>query len=374
MAIPNNGLNDYSGPKLNLGASGPLLSAVYGIGNWTGYAHTGTVALSTTVTSNSAKFIAMSSQYLIADGTTVQGLFGVAYDPLASTSSSPKTVMDAWYQAGVLANNEIAFHACPLSLMSEAYIDFGNSDPSFTCNPDGTPNVWAYSPSADYYTINIVKINVGSNAVTLPQYFQQYTNGVGSLSWSIVDSCTTNLILPQNVVQALVNAIASSGAIPSSWPTNLKTQFLNAEVTVSNPGFKWSLFPTITFYIQYTSTSTQTFQIVLSAYQYIQATADGDYQFLVSVGSDAMAILGIPIFTGLDVVFDRANQRIGFALGCGCATSSVKYPNIIGTSGSAWNNVPGTNSDMKTMNPITIFTLMVSLFGKMHLEINIFQK
>ena len=360
FAVPNAGINNYYGPTLNMPQTDFQYHAIYGSGSWTGYLHRGVVSLNPTITAPNAPYFAVSSQSNIFDGVTSQGLLGVAYDSLALTPTGPRSVMDAWIQVGALAKNEISFHACPLSLQSEGYVDFGNEDPSFTCNPSGTSYVWAYSPSVNYYTINIVGIKVGGSTVNLPKNFQKYGLADGSQSWSLVDSCTSVLLLPKNIVQSIIAAIVSSGGIPSSWSQQFLTQFFNIQVLAINPDFKWDLFPTISIQIQTAANSGETFEIVLSAREYIQEASAGRYQFLVMAGDDARAILGIPVFTGFEIVFDRANTRVGFGLGCGCSTSTVKYPDIIRSSGSVWNHIGGS-SNSKSSSSSTMSSTKSSL-------------
>ena len=349
LAVPNKGLNSYAGPTLNLAANNKLVQATYGSGSWSGYAYNGVVSLTNSVSANNAPFAAMMKQTNMADGVKIQGILGVAYDSISTLGTTPRTVMDAWYQAGVLQNNEIAFHACPSNLMSQAYIDFGNSDPSFSCNPSGSPYVWAESPSTNYYTINVLDILIGGSSAPVPSTFQEAQLSDGSQSWTVVDSCTSILLLPDSVVQALVTKILNSGAVPSNWPQSTINSFFNVESVVSNPGFNWAKFPTLSFVID--SGTGSNFQITLSANEYIQQTANGQYQFLVLSGNDYMAILGIPLFTGLDIVFDRANTRVGFSLGCGCSTSTSKFPDIVSNQGSAWNNIGGSSLTANTTTP-----------------------
>lgn len=278
LALPNQGINGYTGPTLTetqpAGAS--TITASYGIGTWTGFGVQGTVGLvGTPIQSNNAPFIAMQSQTSILTHSVEQGLFGVAYDPLATYNVQPKTVMDAWMQSGVLNNDQIAFYGCPSNLMSQAYIDFGNTDPSLTCNPSGTPVAIAKSPSKDYYSIDLRAVTIGTNSVPLPATFQKVKNSLGSNTWTIVDSCTSAMMLPQSITQQLVNVMIASGGMPQSWSQKTLSDFVNAKTAVSNANFNYAVLPKISFDIAYAATGNSTFRITIGPRQYIQSTADG---------------------------------------------------------------------------------------------------
>ena len=94
-------------------------------------------------------------------------------------------------------------------------IDWGAEDASLTCTPDGQPTAWAKvitSPDTTHYVVDVRGITIGSTPVTsLPigtSSWQQGPNGQ-----SIVDSCTTKLIIPNAAFQMLTDQIQASSAL-----------------------------------------------------------------------------------------------------------------------------------------------------------------
>lgn len=232
-------------------------------------------------------------------------------------------------------------------MTNQSYVDFGNDDPSYKCSSNGVPVVWAYSPARTYFTIDVRAISIDSVPVTLPQTFQ---NGIGYNKWSLVDSCTSVMILPGSVITALVNAIQSSGGLPSDLASSPHlSNFLSGSIGIRPvQPFQWSKLPSISFDI----TSDQirpggqnaTFKITLGARQYIQPNANGYFAMIARSGGERYANLGIPLFSNLNVVLDRANARVGFSQGCGCDTATDGYPIIQDANGRVWKAGVSTSS------------------------------
>ncbi|KAJ8327011.1 hypothetical protein QVD99_005121 [Batrachochytrium dendrobatidis] len=370
LTIPLAGLNNYSGPTINTPRppGGSNLTGAYGDqSGWIGYGFQGTARVTgTNITTSNAPVIGMFQQTtnpIYTTGDVTQGLLGIAYPSLASYRVTPSTVIDAWVASGTMPKNEIAFHACPYSMINQSYVDFGNTDPSYKCSSNGVPVVWAYSPARTYFTLDIRAISVNSVPVTLPSTFQ---NVMGYNKWSFIDSCTSVIVLPGAVITTLVNAIRSSGGLPSDLASSsYLSDFLagNIGVKPAQP-FQWSKLPSVSFDITSDQTisgsQNATFKITLGARQYIQPNVNGYYQMIIQVGSDAYANLGIPFFSNLNVVLDRANARVGFSQGCGCDTATDGYPIIQDANGMTWTagiSIPyttptGTSTAIKTTTDI----------------------
>ncbi|KAH6582318.1 hypothetical protein BASA61_008602 [Batrachochytrium salamandrivorans] len=182
LTIPLAGLNNYAGPTIDTPRplGGRNLSGSYGDhSGWTGYGIQGSVLISgTNITANNTPIIAMFKQTtnpVFTSGTPSQGLLGIAYSALASYKVVPATAVDAWFSAGAIPKNEIAFRACPYGLSNQSYIDFGNTQPTYTCSSNGVPVVWAYSPVRSYFTLDIRSISINSSPISLPSTFQNVT-------------------------------------------------------------------------------------------------------------------------------------------------------------------------------------------------------
>ncbi|KAH6582176.1 hypothetical protein BASA60_002083 [Batrachochytrium salamandrivorans] len=336
LTIPLAGLNNYAGPTIDTPRplGGRNLSGSYGDhSGWTGYGIQGSVLISgTNITANNTPIIAMFKQTtnpVFTSGTPSQGLLGIAYSALASYKVVPATAVDAWFSAGAIPKNEIAFRACPYGLSNQSYIDFGNTQPTYTCSSNGVPVVWAYSPVRSYFTLDIRSISINSSPISLPSTFQNVT---GYRKWSLIDSCTSVLMVPSVVLSSLLDEIRSSGGIPSDLAASAHySDFLNGRTgVIPRNAFNWTKLPTVSFDItsdQMTTAGSKnaTFRVTLGPKQYLQRNDNGYLLFLES-----------PSFTNLNVVLDRKQGRVGFSLGCGCETTTDKFPSLTHSNGTVW--------------------------------------
>eukprot|EP00842_Homolaphlyctis_polyrhiza_P003613 jgi/Hompol1/4252/HPOL_007010-RA len=140
------------------------------------------------------------------------------------------------------------------------------------------------------------------------------------MPYSIVDSCTSVLMIPPAAFTAFTTAIRNSGGLPTSFSTTDTSQFLNGYYAMSVPAsaFNWPALPTLAFDIAQDPATTSngqaaTFRIVLGPRQYIQPDPLGYYRMVVTSGSTSYALLGIPLFTSLSILLDRGNGRIGWS-------------------------------------------------------------
>ncbi|KAJ1339205.1 hypothetical protein BSLG_006343 [Batrachochytrium salamandrivorans] len=307
LTIPLAGLNNYAGPTIDTPRplGGRNLSGSYGDhSGWTGYGIQGSVLISgTNITANNTPIIAMFKQTtnpVFTSGTPSQGLLGIAYSALASYKVVPATAVDAWFSAGAIPKNEIAFRACPYGLSNQSYIDFGNTQPTYTCSSNGVPVVWAYSPVRSYFTLDIRSISINSSPISLPSTFQNVT---GYRKWSLIDSCTSVLMVPSVVLSSLLDEIRSSGGIPSDLAASAHySDFLNGRTgVIPRNAFNWTKLPTVSFDItsdQMTTAGSKnaTFRVTLGPKQYLQRNDNGYYVMIIRPGGDTSAILGILLY------------------------------------------------------------------------------
>lgn len=238
--------------------------------------------------------------------------------------------MDAWVDTQVIKENKVAFHGCPYSMQSNSWIDFGDETAYQGCNFNQKASIMM--PSKSYYNIDIASISVGGVGIALPSTFQS------GETYSFLDSCTSNIMLPRAVRTALQNAISNSGAISSTWvKSGYVPQWLNGQVMIPFlPGdLKWELLPNISFTINTHASGAapgSSVTLTLGPHQYIQANTAGYYVFMISSVGDSYAILGLPFFQAYHIVVDRDIGQVSFQLGCGCELATDSYP-IISTSG-----------------------------------------
>ena len=270
----------------------PSVSVSYGDKSWwSGFPVQSSVSIpGTSISSPNAPFAIITSQstspvFVTGSGRfATQGMMGVAYGSLSRIGLSPKTVVDSWYQYGVIQNNMIGFHACPYQYISQAYIDFGYEEPSTECGGTSEPSAWAKSPSNTYYTVDIRSILVGGVALPLPSSFQSQS----SLDYySLVDSCTSLLLLPSSIVVALRSAIFDSGGLVPAISQNDVTSFLSGRYRfIFGTTPNWSALPTLTFRMVSSQRNDQgtyrLLDITLGPQQYIQIDPDGYCKFSCS--------------------------------------------------------------------------------------------
>ena len=207
---------------------------------------------------------------IFSDGVTTDGLMGLAFSELSVTSQEPTTVMDAWHQSGALLKNEIAFHGCPYSSSSKSWIDFGNDTPYSPCDD---LSVTIGIPKASYFNLKVLEIAVSGAPV-------QLYSGWEKSMYSILDSCTSLILVPAGVVSKLQTDILNSGGLSYRLRSSLDLQdWLDGNVLL---GFKqkdidWKKLPNISFTISsaFTEGTYRNISLVLGPRQYIQIDTNG---------------------------------------------------------------------------------------------------
>lgn len=329
--LPHSSLNSYNGPAVNytIPLLATLVSQSYGDGSyWYGLPITLNVTLNGTLLSAPNVPIGLmttqSTMPIFASGTKFQGLMGIAFPALSYNKNPPSGIMDAWVDSKIIAKNQIAFHGCPYSSISNAWIDFGNETPYIGCRGIVASIMM---PSKSYYNIDLMNIGINGLDIPLPSTFQSAN------SWSFMDSCTSNIMLPQNSLAALKAAIKQSNAISTTWTTSgyfdswlasqVQLPFLDSDIN-------WNLLPNITFTINTHAFDTaSSVTLVLGPKHYIQANGLGYYTFMVGSWGSQYAILGLPFFSAFHVVVDKDLGKMTFQLGCDCESSTDGYPKII---------------------------------------------
>ena len=218
-ALPRTGLAGYSGtPSLSLPipTGGQQLYAQYGdTSYWYGYLVRIRVSATSkpNVTAPNAPIIMITSQStspVFVSGSISQGLMGLAFKPLTNTVSNPYSVMDAWFEAGVIPRNQVSFHGCPSRKRNESWIDFGNETPVTKC---GNKNATLYMPTVSHVNIEILQIRVGGTSIPFPNEFQVSLNF--TKTYSVLDSCTSLILLPTAIHDVFKASVINSNAFSS---------------------------------------------------------------------------------------------------------------------------------------------------------------
>jgi len=261
-----------------------LFYSSYGDGsNATGTVYNDTITIGTYTAVGAVAAMYSTVSTFLATGTS--GLWGVGFTP----SGGVPTAIDSLVAAGM--PNIFSIFPCA----NGGIVTFGGIDNSYAI---GT--TYQYSPlvpNTGYYTIANPVITIGGNSVT-----------VASSLTTIVDSGTTNIVLPQSVYNSFMTTMQNVGcAIPNMCGDT--SIFTGACYDVST--FPFSQYPNITFTL---TSSSGTFNLILtpSNYMFINGNC-----LTLSLSADTSGgttlILGDTFMNSFYVVFDRQNSQVGFA-------------------------------------------------------------
>ncbi|KAJ3110254.1 Beta-secretase 2 [Physocladia obscura] len=327
LVLPGINLNNYKSqePSYNYRNNfqyGSDVASGYGDGStWTGGFFADIVAFGGIATYALAAIMKhQNPSRPVCDGHSTQGIFGVAFDPLARTSYSPQTVLTALYQHNLIPENLLAMRGCPLTSTSNSFADFGADDRSLTCvNDSTTPIGWVKITSESYYVVNVVAIFVGGSQLVLDGNWQSDFDG-----GSIVDSCTTLLSLPASIYNSFVSEIIASGALQAAGINDAMITALLYDLNGLYATYfpvNYSALPKISFVLE--GFDGGLIELTLSGYNYMQGDGVGYFFFPVSSSTSSSIIFGGTIFQEYYIVFDRTNARVGFGPGCDCGLASM---------------------------------------------------
>uniref|UniRef100_A0A3Q3VT25 Peptidase A1 domain-containing protein n=1 Tax=Mola mola TaxID=94237 RepID=A0A3Q3VT25_MOLML len=309
-------------------SAGQTVSVQYTQGNWEGELGMDHVSIpkgpNGTVIVNIAAI--MSSEGFFLPGINWQGILGLAYPMLARPDSSVEPFFDSLVQQ--LGIPDIfSLQMCGAGLSASSAVDptggsliMGGIEPTLFRG-----SLW-YTPiiAEWYYQVEVLKLEVGNQNLDLD--CREY-----NMDKAIVDSGTTLLRLPLNVFNALVEAITRSFLIQDFssgfWDGTKLACWMKGETP-------WRFFPKLSIYLRASNTS-QSFRITILPQLYIQQITDIDgtldcFRFGVSSSRNGL-VIGATVMEGFYVVFDRAQQRLGFALSnCAGEVGGVALSEISG--------------------------------------------
>ncbi|OAJ42510.1 hypothetical protein BDEG_25961 [Batrachochytrium dendrobatidis JEL423] len=255
------------------------------------------------------------------------GIFGLAYSSL-SKHHSPATAMDVLYTSDVIPSNEIGIQLCPYEMISDSFINIGNTDVTAKCGTNGRSVAWVQSPSDDYFTVNIKSILVNGKRVELPAGFQKKVEH-GRTLYSVMETCFTYMQFPKVVVAALNNLQIEN----LYWKNHLMPEKYFS--------INWGKLPSLSIVMHAETPVTDdnynsVVTIRLGPRDYIQRVDSKNFVFAIKAGPNDKATLGMSFMSRLGLTFDRAHTRIGFGAGCGCEVSTSKYPTILNSDQVLW--------------------------------------
>ncbi|KAJ3189055.1 Beta-secretase 2 [Irineochytrium annulatum] len=363
LLIPGTNLPAYTGPTYDTTTHTPMSSqTVTGAfadgSNWVGRPFADTVSIpSASLSATSCPFLAMTDQDTnnpVATGQpgTSQGLLGIAYDSL-SVFGDGGTVLSTMVAQGAVKHDAIGVRACQMNSGNASVLDWGLELASqLVCASDvgigaGSSDPlaigvlgWASTPEENFYSLDVTGVTINGVNMTLGSGWQKVTSAsgggrVGARMYSIIDSCTTVMFLPQMMHGALVEGIKATNVFQGyGWSDADVNSFLNFQGAARlGSAFPYSKLPTIQFMLR--STSGGTVYLTVPASAYLQPDASGHMYFPIVPTTDNRIIFGAVVFDTFYVVLDRAGQRVGFGTGCDCGKRGATVSNKAGSGGSA---------------------------------------
>ncbi|KAI9346579.1 aspartic peptidase domain-containing protein [Obelidium mucronatum] len=326
LLIPGSTLQAYTGPTYSTAGKIPITSQTVGAGfmdgsSWSGLFYMDEVGIDDNAVKVQAPFAVMRQQTsnpTVTDGSTSQGLLGLAYDSLSTVHSLnlpsnmkniPYTLMTALTRNHAIASDIIAFRSCPGGTSTPSLVDWGVSDPSLTCTPAGSL-LWAAVISDTYYSVNVTSISVGSVPLQLGKTWQKSDE-------SIFDSCTTILLLPTFAYTILANKLINSGGFPKNFGSNNIDLFINQGYGFSNLILDYTKMPDLTFTIL-AEDRVSKIELVIPPQGYIEKDDNGYLYFTVGSHDSNNVVFGGTVFNDFYIVLDRGGRRVGLGLGCDC--------------------------------------------------------
>ena len=293
-------------------------SSQFGTGSWSGEVYKDSVSLGGSGVAP-VDFVAIDSQSgffteTACDSPTgaLQGIIG--FGPAASALPNTNAFFDQLVATRGIPN-VFATMLCPTG----GTLWLGGYDPAFTtAAPQYTTTTGSFL-SPYYYAVDLVSMTV--NGATAPIGTPQYTD-------SVVDTGTSIIIIPSTAFTTLTNAIGASPAFQTIFGKggadagNAASYFADTSNCVAVSQTKAELdamLPPLT--------------MVFGTAPAITVTAAPTESYLVEYegrfcpGLDPMdpsedyplaALLGSPLLRSNVIIFDRANQRVGFAPHTAC--------------------------------------------------------
>jgi hypothetical protein len=171
-------------------------------------------------------------------------------------------------------------HGCPYTREDESWMDIGikqvnlgNETPYSDC---GNFSVSIGIPFPGHYNMDILAVYVNNKAVDIPSF----QNFKGKKTYSLLDSCTSLIVVPDSVLSIVQNAIINGGGVSTRFSTDPYFQSWlksNTVVQVEESDFNWDVLPTIGFTIASQDYSFKNITVVLGPREYIQLDATGKY-------------------------------------------------------------------------------------------------
>ncbi|KAJ3304682.1 Type I transmembrane sorting receptor, partial [Blyttiomyces sp. JEL0837] len=215
LLVPGIDLNGYSGPTYDYRGKSPIRTGVHtkfaDLSSWQGNMYMDTVSVvGMSVSAPFAVMITQTSNPIVTDGASSEGLFGIGFDELSSYPVDPRSVRTALSNSKQLAQDIIAFRGCPATSNLPSIVNWGGTDPSLTCTNTGFPIGYAaVSDTTGHFAVNVLGVGIGITNVAYKELILPDRNfwQIGLNQDSIVDSCTTLLYIYDTLFEEFADTI-----------------------------------------------------------------------------------------------------------------------------------------------------------------------
>lgn len=299
----------------------------YTQGNWEGPLGNDKVTLPSArdITVHADFACIIKSEKIFINGSSWQGILGLAYPVIARPNSSVVPFFDKLFNEKLVSNVfslQLCGHNSRGTLVG-GIMTLGGIDPKLYFGEI------TYAPLQHerYYEVILTGITVGD--MTLDVDCKEL-----NMDKTIVDSGTTNLRLPRKVFSKLVMTFKKQVTIETTIPEEFWFgDSVMCWLTGSDP---WRLFPNLRLSIVHSANSA--FTLLIIPQQYLHAVGEANltkgnhtcYKFAVNP-SDSGTVLGTTVMEGFYLIFDRKNRRVGFAKStCGHIGTNGSFSQIIG--------------------------------------------
>jgi len=253
------------------------------------------------------------SENFFMNGSHWEGILGLAYSEIARPNPHIEPYFDSLVsQTGT--NDSFSMQLCgTIDLQSDIDVSMGGT--MVIGGIDDTLYLgdmfYATIHKQWYYEVIVTDIEVNGRSLNMD--CKEY-----NFDKTIVDSGTTNLRLPRKVFREVVYAIRDNTHLSHHDDSPPPDDFWDGSSLLcwEKGHTPWSLWPYLVLTLAESHNST--FKLAVSPQQYLRAVVDifnnnkDCFKFAVAP-SDTGMVLGAVVMEGFYVVFDRANQRVGFA-------------------------------------------------------------